>query len=75
MEVISDYYLIRQIKLAVYRITYIGDQIKIWMVNEPGKVVFYKILGVAALSEIEKVKCTIEAEGKLLNLEVKQDRN
>lgn len=74
MEVESDYYIIQKIKLAVYRITNIGDQIKIWMVNEPQKVVFYKISGFAALSEIEKVTRIIEAQAKVNELRVQQDQ-
>lgn len=71
----SDYYLIRKIKLAVYRITDIGDQIEISMVNEPKKVIFYKILSNAPLTEIEKVKRTIEDEAKMIGIEAVQDRN
>jgi hypothetical protein len=74
-DVMSDQYLITKIKLAVCRTTDIGDQIEIRMVNNPAKVVLYKILDKASIHEIKKVKQAIEAEAKLFGMETYQDKN
>ena len=45
------------------------------MVNKSVKVVCYKILGIAPITEIEKIRRTIETEAKMIGLEVLEDKN
>jgi hypothetical protein len=73
MEANSDYYLVRQVKLQVYKITDLGDQIKIWMSNGPRKMIKFSTLGNLPATEIEKVSRVIKNKANEMGLEVVQE--